>query len=104
MNAIIKPNENLTRINSHCVYNSFLLQVLREKDQAKSEHKDAVRMIGEMQTSYEEMKRTKIEIEQDSKQKIEMFTKEIRSHQEKQSKVHFRAVHQIPYPVIQMRI
>merc|ERR1719505_117398 len=40
-----------------------------------------------MQTSYEEMKRTKIEIEQDSKQKIEMFTKEIRTHQEKQSKL-----------------
>lgn len=64
-----------------------LKKILREKDQAKSEHKDAVRMIGEMQTSYEEMKRTKIEIESDSKTKIEMFTKEIRVHQEKQGKL-----------------
>merc|ERR1712066_33500 len=64
-----------------------LKKVLREKEQAKSEHKDAVRMIGEMQSSYEEMKRTKIEIETDSKQKIEMFTKEIRVHQEKQGKL-----------------
>ena len=44
-------------------------------------------MIGEMQTSYEEMKRTKIEIEQESKQKIEVHTKEIREHQIKLGKV-----------------
>lgn len=44
-------------------------------------------MIGEMQASYEEMKRTKIEIEQESKQKIEMHTKEIREHQTKLGKV-----------------